>query len=40
MMGMVAQGLVLAGAPTYWYQAFIGVILVIAVIINTKVRGK
>lgn len=40
LMGMVAQGLVLAGAPTYWYRAFIGVILIIAVIINTKVRGK
>jgi simple sugar transport system permease protein len=40
LMGMVASGLVLAGAPPYWYRAFIGVILVIAVIVNARVRGK
>jgi len=37
---MIRSGLVLAGAPPFWYRAFIGVILVGAVIINTKVRGK
>lgn len=39
LIGMVRSGLVMAGAPAYWYRAFIGVILIIAVIINTKVRG-
>lgn len=40
LMGMIRSGLVLAGAPPFWYRAFIGVILVAAVIINTKARGK
>ena len=40
MVGMVRSGLVLAGAPAYWYRAFIGVILIAAVIINVKVRGR
>ena len=40
LMGMIRSGLVLAGAPPFWYRAFIGIILVAAVIINTKVRGK
>jgi len=39
LIGMVRSGLVMAGAPAYWYRAFIGVILIIAVIINTKVRS-
>jgi len=38
LVGMVKSGLVLAGAPAYWYRAFIGVILIIAVIINTRIR--
>lgn len=38
LIGMVRSGLVMSGAPAYWYQAFVGVILVIAVIINTKLR--
>lgn len=40
MVGMVRSGLVLAGAPAYWYRAFIGIVLVIAAIINTKIRKK
>ena len=40
MIGMVRSGLVLAGAPAYWYRAFIGVILVIAAIINARIRKK
>jgi len=39
LIGMVRSGLVMAGAPAYWYRAFIGIILIIAVIINTKVRS-
>jgi simple sugar transport system permease protein len=30
-------GLVLAGAPAYWYKAFIGIILIIGMIVNKKV---
>jgi simple sugar transport system permease protein len=33
------NGLVLAGAPTYWYQAFIGVILIIAGLFNVKAKS-
>ena len=40
MIGMVRSGLVLAGAPAYWYKAFIGVILVIAAVINAKIRKR
>jgi len=40
MIGMVRSGLVLAGAPAYWYRAFIGVILIVAAIINARIRKK
>lgn len=40
MIGMVRSGLVLAGAPGYWYRAFIGVILIVAAIINARIRKK
>ena len=38
LMGMVRSGLIMSGAPAYWYQAFIGIILVLAVITNTKLK--
>jgi simple sugar transport system permease protein len=38
LIGMIRSGLILAGAPTYWYQAFIGVILIVAAIINIRIR--
>lgn len=34
MMRMLDSGLVLAGAPTAWYQTFVGVIIIVAVVIN------
>jgi simple sugar transport system permease protein len=40
LVGMIRVGLVLAGAPAYWYQGFIGIILVIAAIINMQVVRK
>ncbi|MEN3008498.1 ABC transporter permease [Pseudothermotoga sp.] len=40
MISMVRNGLVLAGAPAYWYRAFIGVILIIAAVINARIRRK
>ena len=38
LVGMVRSGLVQAGAPPYWYQAFVGLIVVVAVVINTNLR--
>lgn len=40
LVGMVRTGLILAGAPAYWYRAFIGIVLVIAAIINIKIKKK
>lgn len=40
LVGMMRSGLVLAGAPVYWYKAFIGLILIAAVLVNARVRGK
>jgi len=39
IMGMVRTGLVMAGVPSYWYNAFVGVILVIAAVVNLKLRS-
>lgn len=39
LMGMVRSGLIMSGAPSYWYEAFIGIILIGAVIINTRLKG-
>lgn len=39
IMGMVRSGLVLVGAPSYWYRAFVGAILIIAATINLKLSG-
>jgi len=33
-------GLVLAGAPAYWYKAFIGIILVFGMIVNKEIMRK
>ncbi len=38
LIGILRSGLILAGAPSYWYKAFIGIILVASVILNTKIR--
>jgi len=38
LMGMMRTGLVMIGAPAYWYQAFVGAILIIAAMINLKLR--
>ncbi len=39
IMGMLRSGLVMAGAPSYWYEAFVGLILIIAATINLKLRN-
>ena len=40
LMGMIRNGLLLSGAPGYWYQAFIGVILIMAASIHIKLIQK
>lgn len=40
LVAVLRSGLILAGAPAYWYRAFIGVVLVLAVIMNTKIRTR
>jgi simple sugar transport system permease protein len=40
MMSMLNSGLVLAGAPTFWYETFVGAIIVAAVVINTVSSRK
>lgn len=35
LVGMIRSGLVLVGAPGYWYRSFVGLILIGAVILNT-----
>ncbi|MCS7259872.1 MAG: ABC transporter permease [Anaerolineae bacterium] len=36
----VGAGLVMSGAPAYWYQAFIGVVLVAAAVLNLVVHRR
>src|SRR4030042_605297 len=38
LMGTMRTGLVMMGAPAYWYQTFVGAILIIAATINLKLR--
>ena len=38
LIGMIQNGLILAGAPPYWYRAFIGIILVVAAIVNMRIK--
>lgn len=40
LIAMTRVGLVLAQAPAYWYRAFIGVILIVATVINIFVVRK
>lgn len=40
MIGMLDSGLILIGAPSYWYTSFVGLILIIAVIINLAIRRR
>lgn len=39
LISMVRNGLLLLGAPPYWYTGFVGVILLIATLINVKMRS-
>jgi len=37
-MASIRVGLVMVGAPSYWYTAFLGVVIVLAVILNVKLE--
>ena len=39
-LGMTRQGIVFAGIPGDWYQAFLGVLLLAAVIVNNYIRQR
>ncbi|MGC9529276.1 MAG: ABC transporter permease [Candidatus Bipolaricaulaceae bacterium] len=38
LMGMMRTGLIMSGAPAYWYQAFVGAILILAATVNLKLH--
>jgi simple sugar transport system permease protein len=40
IFGMVRQGIVFAGVDADWYQVFLGVMLLIAVLLNRYVRAR
>lgn len=40
MLSFIRSGLILAGAPPYWFVSFVGVVLIEAVLFNTKVREQ
>jgi simple sugar transport system permease protein len=40
LMSMINSGLILAGAPTFWYQTFVGAIVIVAVVINTSISRR
>ncbi len=38
IVGMIRSGLVLAGAPGYFYKTIVGIVLIAAAVINNKIR--
>ncbi len=40
IIGMIQQGLILAGISVYWYRAGIGLLLIVAAVVNQRVRMK
>jgi simple sugar transport system permease protein len=40
IFGMVQQGIVFAGVDSDWYKVFLGGMLIVAVLVNTYVRGR
>ncbi|MCX7975268.1 MAG: ABC transporter permease [Candidatus Aminicenantes bacterium] len=40
IVGLVRTGLLMAKAPPYWYQAFVGLILIIAMIVNRRIQAS
>lgn len=39
LVGMIRTGLLMSGAPGYWYQTFIGIVLIVAATIHLKMMG-
>jgi simple sugar transport system permease protein len=37
---MIQQGLILIGISVYWYQAGIGLLLIVAAVVNQRVRAR
>lgn len=40
IIAIAGVGLVLIGAPAAWYQAFVGLVLIIALAVNTRITGS
>ena len=40
LFGMVQQGIVFSGIDSDWYKVFLGVMLILAVLVNSYVRGR
>lgn len=40
IFGMVQQGIVIAGVDSDWYKAFLGVMLIVAVVLNNFIRRR
>jgi simple sugar transport system permease protein len=40
ILGMLQQGLILIGVSVYWYRAGIGLLLIVAAVVNHKVRMR
>jgi simple sugar transport system permease protein len=40
IFGMVQQGIVITGVDADWFQVFLGVMLVLAVLVNERVRRR
>jgi simple sugar transport system permease protein len=38
IIGMIQQGLLLIGISVYWYRAGIGLLLILAAVVNQRVR--
>jgi simple sugar transport system permease protein len=39
IMALIGSALVQAGASPYWYRAFVGIILILAVVLNLRIKG-
>jgi simple sugar transport system permease protein len=40
LLSIIRSGLILAGAPPYWFVTFVGVVLIGAVLFNSKMREQ
>jgi simple sugar transport system permease protein len=40
IFGMVQQGIVIAGVDSDWYKAFLGAMLILAVVLNNFIRRR